>query len=76
MAGHAELADQEDVEGSGQRRGDLERNRNAAARQGQHDNVDRVDVFREPRRELATSVRAIPELHGGRSYAAVTCGVG
>ena len=64
MTRHPELADQKDVEGHGELRGDFERHGNAAARQSQHDDVGSVGVFGQLRCELAAGVSTVAELHG------------
>src|SRR5262249_44935261 len=61
---NADLAHENDIERRIERPGDLEPDRDAAARQGQH---DRAPVFkmRQSARKLAAGIGAVGELHGG-----------
>jgi hypothetical protein len=55
-----ELSHEQQVEGSAERLRDLERDRHAAARQGEHDDVVAPEASEAPR-ELATRVAAVLE---------------
>jgi hypothetical protein len=61
VAGHAELAHEEDVERSLQRARDLVRDGHPAARQGEYDDVVASCVVAQALRKQPPGVRAIPE---------------
>src|SRR5439155_17664345 len=64
---HAELADDEDVEGGAERARHLVADGDTAARQGEHDDVGTVAVASELGREQTARVGAIMEARGRRT---------
>ncbi|WP_167229749.1 hypothetical protein [Massilia rubra] len=65
MAGQAELAHEQDVERKAERPGDGEADRNAAARQSQHQRVGASGVAGQRQRQEFAGLRAVFEVSEG-----------
>ena len=67
MARHAELADEEDIQGDAQGVGDLERDRDSAARERQNDDVRTIGVVGELLGEDSPRLGSVMEWLGYRA---------
>ena len=76
VAGHPQFAHQEDVERRTERLRDLEADRDAAARQRQHDHVGATGVVLQPGRQLPARIGSIAKIHGVPGAPQTACQAG